>query len=1237
MTTSLPLRHVSIRVPWHDNGWNGTVCSNPAGNAACLALAEIREKKNDIHETGIAGESIEPMAQKHWPACLGERATIMAPFEFSRTIEHPYASFSDLHEHISAATFKHPAYSAAVIPFRWMSRKDAWEIAERLDLDVDPEREPTDGWLERNNWVQDHENQRSLLEAFNSAVEPERSLCFFYAKQTPMVDDSDRILVGAGRVTKTGPLVEYGQSRPGKLRSYVWDRAVQHSIRPSFDDGFLLPYHELLQKADEGESVDLKACTAICPEDRRAEFSYAGEHVTHDGAISALLRCRDALENAEPYTTAPTGLMFNWIDARLGELWKLRGPTPGLGAVLKAFGLERGHLLAYELSSALGDNESPWPLLDGLMAGTTHVSARADELIRRTARDKWNAIKDKRPERRTLLELLARFELTDDQAQRMFVVEERAAAGIDASDADLLANPYLVFERDRRSPEPVSVWTVDRGAFPPPAVREIHPVPEPSAIDDPTDRRRTRALVIEALEAAGADGHTLQPRVGVVTTVRAYPLDPECPIDGDLLDVVEDSFEPWIAMEAMSNGAPAYQLDRLKDARNIIAPFVQKRVAGRRHQLPHDWGALLDAMLGNDGFDESAEEAERERRGREEKAAALAEIAESRFSVLVGPAGTGKTTILRALLEQPEVDAGGVLLLAPTGKARVRLETTTDHEAKTLAQFLIAFGRYDEKTGAYVVTGGDKVDAGKTIVVDEASMLTEEMLASLLDTLRGVDRFILVGDPRQLPPIGAGRPFFDIVEQLRPENIDAAFPRRANGYAELTVHRRHKGDEPDDVQLARWFSGQTLRATDDEIVGKVENGAESERVRFVQWNTGEELRELLLSVLVEELNGVDGLDDVAGFERTLGAVEVGEHRYFNRGNTAEAAESWQILSPVKALTHGVRDLNRLIQTTFRQGTLDFAREKSFIPKPVGNDQVVYGDKVINLRNHRRSRIYPDDDKALKYVANGEIGIVVGQFKTKGWKGRPWKVEIEFSSQPGYAYGFSSRDFSDEGTASVELAYAITVHKAQGSEFGRTFLVLPEASRVMSRELLYTALTRQRDRIVVVHQGPRNELWKYASDQYSEMKSRLTNLFLAPQLVQVGDRYLEERLIHRSGKGEPMRSKSEVIVADRLDAAGIDYEYEATLVSTDGSPSRIPDFTIVDDNSGEVYYWEHLGMLSDPGYAKKWAAKLKWYESQKIRPYQDGGGERGTLIVTEDDSKGGLSSQAIKELISSIFE
>ena len=91
---------------------------------------------------------------------------------------------------------------------------------------------------------------------------------------------------------------------------------------------------------------------------------------------------------------------------------------------------------------------------------------------------------------------------------------------------------------------------------------------------------------------------------------------------------------------------------------------------------------------------------------------------------------------------------------------------------------------------------------------------------------------------------------------------------------------------------------------------------------------------------------------------------------------------------------------------------------------------------------------------------------------KGLPDLRWKLEVEFSSQPGFKYDFTSRDFGEEGNAVLELAYALTVHKSQGSEFGTVILVLPNPCRLLSRELLYTALTRQKDRIVILHQGPR---------------------------------------------------------------------------------------------------------------------------------------------------------------------
>jgi hypothetical protein len=106
--------------------------------------------------------------------------------------------------------FRHAPYSAAAIPFRWMSRKYAWDLAEEHGLDVDPSREPTEPfWLKDNHWVQNHVNQKFLLDGFSSAIEPDKSLCFFYVKQTPLAEDERRVIVGVGRVLDTSEVIEY--------------------------------------------------------------------------------------------------------------------------------------------------------------------------------------------------------------------------------------------------------------------------------------------------------------------------------------------------------------------------------------------------------------------------------------------------------------------------------------------------------------------------------------------------------------------------------------------------------------------------------------------------------------------------------------------------------------------------------------------------------------------------------------------------------------------------------------------------------------------------------------------------------------------------------------------------------------------------------------------------------------------------------------------------------------------
>ena len=110
--------------------------------------------------------------------------------------------------------------------------------------------------------------------------------------------------------------------------------------------------------------------------------------------------------------------------------------------------------------------------------------------------------------------------------------------------------------------------------------------------------------------------------------------------------------------------------------------------------------------------------------------------------------------------------------------------------------------------------------------------------------------------------------------------------------------------------------------------------------------------------------------------------------------------------------------------------------------------------------------------------------------------------------------------------------------------------------------------------------------------------------------------MEKGLIHRTAHGELVRSKSEVIVADLLHGFGLPYSYEQPFTGSDGSV-RYPDFTVDDAETGRLVLIEHLGMLSDPGYVRRWTKKLEWYRREDVLPFEEGGGMRGVLVTTTE--------------------
>ena len=224
-----------------------------------------------------------------------------------------------------------------------------------------------------------------------------------------------------------------------------------------------------------------------------------------------------------------------------------------------------------------------------------------------------------------------------------------------------------------------------------------------------------------------------------------------------------------------------------------------------------------------------------------------------------------------------------------------------------------------------------------------------------------------------------------------------------------------------------------------------------------------------------------------------------------------------------------------------------------------------------------------------------------------------------------------------------------MHKAQGSQFKLVLLVIPERCPTLSRELLYTALTRQENRIVLLLQGDIHSLINYASAQFSETARRFTFVFDPPKPREIAmvpaygaqptgrmpaRQWCDDRFIHRTGSGLAVESKSELVVATELELAEIPFIYNDRVEKF--GETRYPDFTINDPDTQQVYYWEHCGVHSS-SYQRRWNRKLKWYARQGITQWDAKQNPDGRLIVTRDSLQGGLDAATVRQIIHQIFK
>ncbi|MBW7850623.1 MAG: AAA family ATPase [Rhodospirillales bacterium] len=521
------------------------------------------------------------------------------------------------------------------------------------------------------------------------------------------------------------------------------------------------------------------------------------------------------------------------------------------------------------------------------------------------------------------------------------------------------------------------------------------------------------------------------------------------------------------------------------------------------------------------------------------------------------------------------------------------------------------------------VSKNDRVvftDSSGTIIVDEASMLDLALMASLVRAIdwRQVRRFILVGDPNQLPPIGRGRVFADTIQWLAEKNA-AGIARLANNLRQLENAVEGKGTAI--LRLADLFisakardDGQPTAPDAEELLTQVHKGGDVDAdLRVIYWEHPMTLSETLIQTIEMEMADHTGeaLNSEKPYELWRTAFDWKPEKY-------------QVLTPHRGELHGVEALNEAVQDRVAAGVM---HRYGLL------DGITLYDKVIQYRNRPQSNpIWAYNFNARKAerveVFNGEIGFVQQHNFDNKHSGRLKRFQVKFERKDHLAVGYGSALSANGGFESVEdnleLAYAISVHKAEGSEFNHSYVVVPcSKGRSLSSELLYTALTRARQHCTLLVQGDVSTLLSARRPENAQTglinSSLFDGFFRAVQDELINRKgWYEEGRIHEALSGDMVRAKSELVIANLLHERDVPFSYEVLLRAPDGT-MYLPDFTI--SWQGETWFWEHWGMMSVASYQEHRSRKVGWYD--KHFP--------GRLIETFEDPQ--LSQQVAQNIAS----
>lgn len=430
----------------------------------------------------------------------------------------------------------------------------------------------------------------------------------------------------------------------------------------------------------------------------------------------------------------------------------------------------------------------------------------------------------------------------------------------------------------------------------------------------------------------------------------------------------------------------------------------------------------------------------------EKQREAIESINEHNVCIITGGPGTGKTTIIKAIIELYKKHGMKPVLCAPTGRAAKRMTETTGEDAKTLHRLLELAGMSDDTDNFNTNLLVTPID-GDIIIVDEASMIDMFLMNYLLKAIYKGTKLVLVGDTDQLPSVGPGSILKDIIDskQVQTITLNQIFRQAAKSKIIVNAHRVNEGEN--------FISGNVKETQIDE-----ENIELLDDFFYINEANQEKIQQTIVSLCKGRLK------------------KFGNYDFFS---------NIQVITLTKKGKLGTKELNVLLQ-------------KELNPEEVDKDEKEFGeikfreqDRVMQTKNNYNLLWEKDNDRTFRKelgngIFNGELGIIDRINKEEK------TVRVKFDDGKIATYDNTDLD-------QLEHAYAITVHKSQGSEFDVVILVASQsAPMLLTRNLIYTAMTRAKKLLIVI--GPQSVV----SYMIQNNTTRQRNTGLTYKLEKIGE-------------------------------------------------------------------------------------------------------------------------------------